>query len=287
MSHGLSVDVEDYYQVIYRDYFNCIVEPCAEVERNTVWLLDRFDEAGASATFFILGNVARKFPLLVKRISQQGHEIGIHGYEHDFVYTMKPSDFRNEIRRAKDAIEDLSGTSAMGFRAPAFSINESLIWASDILRELGFAYDASIKFPPERPLTACGGDGSIYRWPNGLYEIPLSSVNILGKSIPVAGGGYLRHFPYWLTKYILKRFERIHRSGIVYMHPYEFEESYPDISDRSVPFNLRIHTMLQGRNRGLKHRVKCKSLLTDFKFMPLHRLVENCSGLCAELKTPY
>jgi polysaccharide deacetylase family protein (PEP-CTERM system associated) len=275
MLHGLSFDIEDYYQIIYRDYFQMDGAPGAEVERNTHWLLDTLKETGTSATFFLLGNVARQFPALVKRIVHEGHEIAVHGYDHSFVFAMQPADFRSAVTRAKEEIEQCAGAQAVGYRAPAFSLNKSSLWAIDILKESGFLYDASIKNIKKYSLCAPCSQKSIYRWPNGLYEIPLSCINVLGQDIPVAGGGYLRHFPYWWTKYALQHLESKHYPGIVYMHPYEFEDSYPHVNThhKPLPLKLRVHTMLQAHNRGQKQREKCKLLLCHFNFIPLKDLM--------------
>jgi polysaccharide deacetylase family protein (PEP-CTERM system associated) len=276
MEHGLSFDIEDYYQIIYCDYFQIEAIPSAEVERNTHWILDTLLEAGISATFFLLYDVARQFPPLVKRIVHEGHEIAVHGYDHSLVYAMQPAAFRSAVTRAKEEIEHYAGAQAVGYRAPAFSLNQSSLWAIDILKESGFLYDASIKNIKKYSLCAPCFQKSIYRWPNGLYEIPLSCVNILGRDIPVAGGGYLRHFPYWWTKYALQRLESKRCPGIVYMHPYEFENSYPRINAHHKPVSakLRAHTILQAHNRGQKQREKYKLLLADFSFSTLRNLIK-------------
>jgi polysaccharide deacetylase family protein (PEP-CTERM system associated) len=276
MNNGLSIDVEDYYQIIYKTYFNSDTPPTIEVERNTHYLLDTLSLFGVKATFFLLCNVARQFPPLVKRIVHEGHEIAVHGYDHSFVFAMQPAEFRTAVTRAKEEIEQCAGAQAVGYRAPAFSLNQSSLWAIDILKESGFLYDASIKnIKKYSSCTPCS-EKSMYRWPNGLYEIPLSCISILGQDIPVAGGGYLRHFPYLWTKYALKKLERNQKHGIVYMHPYEFEDSYPHINyhNKPLPLKLRLHTILQARNRGEKHRSKCNSLLSDFNFVPLKTLME-------------
>jgi polysaccharide deacetylase family protein (PEP-CTERM system associated) len=277
MQHGLSFDIEDYYQIIYRDYFERDVAPCAEVERNTHWILDTLSDAGFSATFFLLCNVARQFPVLVKRIVHEGHEIAVHGYDHSLVFSMQPADFRAAITRAKAEIEQCAGTQAIGYRAPAFSLKQSSLWAIDILKESGFLYDASIKNINKYSLCAPCLQQSVYRWPNGLFEIPLSCINILGRDIPVAGGGYFRHFPYWWTKYALERLKSKNSPGIVYMHPYEFEASYPyiNIRQKPLPFRLRLHTILQAHNRGQKQKEKYKLLLGHFNFIPLKDLMTN------------
>jgi polysaccharide deacetylase family protein (PEP-CTERM system associated) len=245
----------------------------SEVERNTAWLLELLGEAGVRATFFILGNVAQAFPSLVRRIARDNHELGIHGYDHKYICKITPGDFREEIKRARGEIQDLTGVQVYGHRAPAFSITRESFWAVDILRELGFLYDSSIYPVKARRYGIRDAQKKIYRWPNGLYEVPLSCIELLGKAVPVAGGGYIRHFPYWWTRFAVRRLERLSRPAVVYMHPYEFEASYPRLEQAAVPRSLRIHTMLQAHNRGAKQREKLCSLLADFTFIPLRDLI--------------
>lgn len=276
MLHGLSIDVEDYYQIIYRDFFQRSIPPSPEVEQNTNWILETFARAGIHATFFVLSNVARRYPELIKRIVGEGHEIGVHGSDHKYIYLMKPAEFKEEIRRAKQEIEEISGSIAVGHRAPAFSIRKEAFWAIDILWELGFMYDSSIYPVQTKRYGVKETEKSIYRWPNGLYEIPLSCLECLRKTVPVAGGGYIRHFPFWWTRYAFKRLEQLNRPVIVYMHPYEFEESYPRLAnygDNNVSLKLMIHNLLQGHNRGKKQRKKLQLLMAEFNFVPLRELI--------------
>lgn len=276
MKHGLSFDIEDYHQIIFQDYFLKDVPPTAEVEANTHWLLDTLAEAHGKATFFLLGNVARTYPAVAKRIVEEGHEIGVHGYDHKYIGTLTPNEFRDEIKRAKDEIENSSGGKVVGHRAPAFSITADSLWAIDVLKELNFIYDSSIYPFAGRRYGMANVSKNIYRWPNNLYEIPLSCLTIAGKTIPVAGGGYIRHFPYWWTKYVMRRLGKINQPAIVYMHPYEFEYSSPSQYPygESIPRKLRIHNILQSLNRGKNQRRKFLSLLADFTFVPLNCLID-------------
>ncbi len=276
MMHGLSIDVEDYYQVIYRDFFQHRVPPSPEVERNTQWVLETLATKKVRATFFVLSNVARRYPELITRIVKEGHEIAVHGSDHTYIYLMKPAEFKAEIRHAKQEIEDISGSMAVGHRAPAFSITKETFWAIDILQEIGFVYDSSIYPVQTKRYGIKEAEKSIYRWPNGLYEIPLSCLECLGRTVPVAGGGYIRHFPFWWTRYAIKRLEQLNRQAIVYMHPYEFEESYPRLAnygENNMSLKLMIHTLLQGHNRGKKQRKKLNLLLAEFTFVPLRELI--------------
>ena len=275
MNHGLSIDVEDAYQIVYRNYFHMDIPPSDEVERNTHWFLDTLGEAGVKATFFILGNVARTYPRLIRRVADEGHEIGVHGNDHTFIFTMQPEEFRDQIRRAKRDIENCSGGRVLGHRAPAFSITKASFWALDILQEEGFLYDSSIYPFKGRRYGIEDASRTIYRWHNGLCEVPLSCLTLFGKTVPVAGGGYIRHFPYWWTRYAIKSLEAAGRPAVVYMHPYEFESTYPAYGklQQPGPLKLKIITVIQARNRGMSQRKKCRALLSGFSFIPLRDLI--------------
>jgi polysaccharide deacetylase family protein (PEP-CTERM system associated) len=279
MQHGLSIDVEDYNQIILKDYFSIDAEPSPEVERNTQWLLDFLSGKCAQATFFVLGNVAQRFPNLIRRMADEGHEIGVHGYDHRQIFTMSPQEFSSGIKNAKQIIEDCSGRQVAGHRAPAFSITEASGWALDILAEAGFIYDSSIYPINGRRYGIEHAEKSVHRLSNGLYEIPLSCITLWGTTLPIAGGGYFRHFPYWWTKWAVTYNARIGRPGVVYLHPYEFELAPPaiDAAGAPLPFRRRyalfIHNLLQSHNRGARQRQKFTALLSDFSVCPLRRLL--------------
>jgi polysaccharide deacetylase family protein (PEP-CTERM system associated) len=279
MQHGLSIDVEDYYQIILKDYFLIDTDPSPEVERNTQWLLDLLSGKRVQATFFVLGNIAKRFPNLIQRMAAEGHEIGVHGYDHKQIFAMSPEEFSCSIIKAKELIEDHAGQQVVGHRAPAFSITGDSYWALDILAAAGFTYDSSI-FPVKgRHYGIEHAQKAIHRLPNGLYEIPLSCVSFWRKTLPVAGGGYIRHFPYWWTKFAVNKIAREGRPGVIYLHPHEFALTQPsfDRTPAAVPFNNRytlfVHNLLQVRNTGKPQRQKFAALLSDFSFCPLRRLL--------------
>ncbi len=147
--NAMTVDVEDYFQV---SAFDRVVPRArwdaleSRVSRNTDRVLELFDRANVRGTFFVLGWVAERFPSLVRRIADLGHEVASHGYNHQLVYLLTPSQFREDVRSAKHAIENAAGVEVVGFRAPSYSVIDSSLWTLDVLIEEGFAYDASI-FP--------------------------------------------------------------------------------------------------------------------------------------------
>ena len=212
--NAMSVDVEDYFQVnafdsvVSRDRWENLE---SRVTRNTDRLLGLFEAGGVTATFFVLGWVAERFPSLVAAIAKQGHEVASHGYAHRLIYNQTPEAFRDDVRRAKDLLESATGVHVDGFRAPSYSITERTLWALDVLIEEGYRYDASI-FPirhdrygmpssPRHPhvLTRDGGS---------LVEAPASTVRLAGMNLPVAGGGYFRIFPYAWTRWGIRRINR-------------------------------------------------------------------------------
>ena len=236
MLNAFSVDVEDYFQVA--SFENAIpraswdgLEP--RVERNTRRLLDLCDRHQVKGTFFVLGWVAERWPQLVRDIRDAGHELGTHGQDHRRVTTLTPREFRADIRRSKQTIEDAAGVEVIGYRAPSYSIVRETLWAVDVLAEEGFRYDSSI-FPIRHdrygipdfsrfPRLLGGHDGAA-----ALHEVPISTLRLAGMNLPFVGGGYLRHFPFSFIRWGMERlngFER--RPAILYIHPWEIDPDQP------------------------------------------------------------
>ena len=211
--NALSIDVEDYWSIFSRDWLHIDAQPSKAVVRNTEWFLDTLSTRNVKATFFILGEVAEKFPSLINKIAGQGHEIGSHGSSHKQIFKMDPEQFRREIAASKRLLEEITGTAVKGYRAPAFSVMEKTKWALEVLVQVGFEYDSSVY-----PIS-----GKRYGWPGfskdickidlpdgqSIIEVPMSTVTVLGKTLPAAGGGYIRHFPYIVTKLAIKQIQVI------------------------------------------------------------------------------
>jgi len=230
----LSVDVEDYFHV---EAFANIVARAdwpsypSRVVDNTRRLLDLLDEIGVTATFFIIGWVAERFPALVREILDRRHEVGCHSYWHQLISTLSREDFAQDTRRAKDVIEQAGGVPVWGYRAPSFSITAETSWAFDVLSQCGFRYDSSV-FPvrhdiygipdaPRQPFRV--------QTPSGvLFEYPLTTFRYRrGPNVPVAGGGYLRLLPFWLTRAGVRRAAGEGVSIVTYVHPWEFDPDQP------------------------------------------------------------
>ena len=245
------MDVEDYFQVeaFAKDLPRSTWEnwPSRVVE-NTRKILNLFERHGAKGTFFFLGWVADHFPSLVREVQAKGHELACHSYWHRRVCSLTPSEFREDVRISKDAIEQAAGVPVCGYRAPSWSINRDSFWALDVLSEEGFLYDSSI-YPirhdlygiPDAPRFAY-----VYPCRNGaeLTEVPPPTVRIAGFNLPGAGGGYFRLFPFSYTEWVFWHFEQHYKKPVVtYFHPWEFDPEQPRIPAR-IRSRFRHYTNL-------------------------------------------
>lgn len=279
MRNVLTIDVEEYFHV--SAFEQVIGEACwssceSRVEASVDRLLELFDSHGVKGTFFTLGWIAAHRPALVRRIAAAGHELGCHSFAHRRIYTQSRAEFAEDVRRAKRAIEDAAGRPVRGYRAPSFSIVESTLWALDVLVAEGFEYDSSI-FPirhdrygipsaprgPHRRRTTGGG----YIW-----ELPLATARFLGATLPVAGGGYLRHLPPQLIHWGIRRLNRIDRlPAVVYLHPWELDPEQP---------RQPVGRLTTWRHYGNLDRTeeRLSALLDAFEFGPAGALIEELAG---------
>ncbi|MFA5786463.1 MAG: DUF3473 domain-containing protein [Actinomycetota bacterium] len=229
-THAFTVDLEE--------WFHGIELPRAEwpsssrLDVGLDRLLALLDRHGVTATFFVLGAVAERFPQRVAELAALGHEIACHGHFHDFVYRLSPHEFREDIRRARDAIADASGVSPDGYRAPYFSITRESLWALEILAEEGFKYDSSI-FPVRNDRYGIPGTPvKPYRHDlqgRDLREVPLTPLRMLGANVPFAGGAYLRILPWWTQVLAWRAATRRGMNVVAYVHPWELDPDHPRI----------------------------------------------------------
>jgi polysaccharide deacetylase family protein (PEP-CTERM system associated) len=269
-ANALTVDVEDYFQV---EAFASIIERSSwdslprRVEPNTERLLDIFAEAEAKATFFVLGWVAERHPALVRRIVAAGHELASHGSGHLRVDGQSPEQFRDDIRRSKQVLEDLGGVLVRGYRAPTFSIGGNSKWAHRILLEEGYLYSSSV-YPIRHDLYGIPGAPRTPFAPfPGMLEIPLSIARLCGMDWPASGGGYFRLFPYRVTRALLQRARRITRSpAIFYVHPWEIDPDQP--RQRAAPLRSRVRHFLNLS----RTEARLRRLLADFTWRRMDRL---------------
>ena len=243
-----TVDVEEYFQV---EAFSKYIEKKdwdkypGRVEESTIRLLEILDRYNVRGTFFILGWLAERNQELVKKISDLGHEVASHGYEHTMITKMTPEEFRKDIRKSKDILEEITNKGVMGYRAPTFSIVKKTSWSYEILLEEGYSYSSSVypiyhdrygwpEFGPIPREVATNENG-------GLWEIPLS-VFFFGKiKIPFGGGGYLRSYPLFITRSLIQNFNREEKPVIVYVHPWELDSHQPKIR---APYSRRLRHSL-------------------------------------------
>lgn len=262
--NALTIDVEDYFQVsafapyIDRrrwDQFECRVE--ANVERILELLLER----NVQATFFTLGWIAERYPAMVRRIVDQGHELASHGYGHHRVTDLSPAEFREDITRSKRLLEDTGSCAVQGYRAPSFSIDSTNLWALDVLAESGYRYSSSV-YPirhdhygmPDAPRFA-------HRTSSGLIEVPMTTLRMMNRNLPSSGGGYFRLLPYAASRWMIRRVnERDHRPAVLYFHPWEIDPDQPRIGGVDLKTRFR-HYLNLGRTEA-----RLRRLLADFQW---------------------
>jgi polysaccharide deacetylase family protein (PEP-CTERM system associated) len=281
--NALTIDVEDYYHVsaferwIPRDAWDGLE---SRVERSTWKILHLLEDAGVRATFFILGWVARNCPALVRAIRRAGHEIGCHSFWHRLVYEQSPGQFREDLSRARGTLESITGQRVLAYRAPSFSITRQSLWALDVLIEEGFQIDSSI-YPTYHPRYGLPGaplrPHRIQRPEGSLWECPPPVHRFLGYPLPVGGGGYLRLFPYALTRHWLRKVNRAGRPNVVYLHPWELDPEQP---------RFRFGTLKTFRHYVNLHRTEQRltRLLKDFRFGTLSEMLSAQCG--ARIDTP-
>lgn len=268
MINAITIDVEEYFHVhafdgvIDRRNWDAFPSRVVESTHCILRLLREFTTQG---TFFVLGCVAERHPKLIRDIAEDGHELATHGYGHQSVHQLTPEDFRSDVERSLAAIhEAYPAANVQGYRAPSFSITEDTSWAFDTLAAMGLLYDSSV-FPIR--MHDRYGIHSAPRFAHavssGLVEIPLSTVRAFGHNWPVAGGGYFRLAPIWLTKWGIQRINREGQPAVVYLHPWEFDPQQPRISGAPLKSKFRHYV-------NLKHTEdRLRRLLQQFSFGPI------------------
>ncbi|MFC1747503.1 XrtA system polysaccharide deacetylase [Pseudomonadota bacterium] len=266
LTNAMTVDVEDYFQVsaferyIKREDWDNI--PC-RVEMSTNRVLDLFADAGVKATFFTLGWVAERYPQLVRRIVEEGHELASHGLGHVRVTQQTPDEFREDVTKTKAMLEDLSGQVIKGYRAASYSINKDNLWALDILAETGHIYSSSI-YPIVHDLYGIPDAPRFRYYPRdhkNIVELPVTTVEVLGRKFPCGGGGYFRLYPYALSKRAIQRVNnKDKQSGMFYFHPWEIDPEQPRQEGIDLKTKTRHYMNLE------KMEGRLTRLLRDFSW---------------------
>ncbi len=264
VTNALTIDVEDYFQVsAFAPYIRRSEWDAREcrVERNVGRILDLLTERRIQATFFTLGWVAERYPQLVRRIVDGGHELASHGYGHQRVSDLDRGAFTQDIVRAKKLLEDIGGVAVQGYRAPSFSIGSGNLWAFDVLAETGHAYSSSV-YPikhdhygmPDSPRFA-------YRLGNGLLEVPVTTLRVMNRNLPSSGGGYFRLLPYALSRWMLRQVNQQDReSAVFYFHPWEIDVDQPRVPGIDLKTRFRHYVNIDRTERRLQ------SLMDDFRW---------------------
>jgi len=260
----MTIDVEDYFQVgafadrIARDAWDTY--PC-RVERNVDVILALLDAAKAKATFFTLGWVAERYPQMIRRMGDAGHEIASHGFGHERATEQERAAFLADIKLAKAVLEDIGGRQVTGYRAPNFSVGDGNPWAFDCMVEAGYRYSSSL-YPirhdhygvPDAPRFA-------HEVRPGLLEVPVATVRMFGNNLPAGGGGYFRLLPYALSRWSIRRINAVDRMpAMFYFHPWEVDPEQPRVDGISAKARFRHYVNL-GRMEA-----RLAALLADFRW---------------------
>lgn len=261
--NGLSVDVEDWFQVgafehtIAREDWDGLE---LRVGDNVARILDLFDEAGVKATFFTLGWIAERNRAAMRAIVDRGHELASHGYDHARVFTLSRTEFAEDLAKSRAILEDAAGQAITGYRAPSFSIDARNRWAHEVLAEQGYAYSSSVA-----PIVH-----DHYGWRDAprfafdpvpgseLVEIPVTTAILRGKRLAAGGGGFFRVLPYGFSRWAIRQVNAEGRPAVFYFHPWEVDPGQPRVAGAPLRSRLRHYTNLS-RMAG-----KLSDLLGDF-----------------------
>lgn len=265
ITNAISIDVEDYFQVsafehsIDRGDWDSIEH---RIVNNTHTVLDLLENHNVKATFFTLGWVAERYPEIVKKIIDNGHELASHGYGHQRVSDLTSAEFKQDLIKAKNILEDISGVEIKGYRAPSYSIGKDNIWALDVLAQTGHQYSSSI-YPikhdhygyPEAPRFVFKDKKT------GLIEIPITTMKFMNRLFPAGGGGFFRFYPYFLSRWVIGQVNKKDKMpSIFYFHPWEIDPNQPKQNNISAKSQFRHYLNLDKTEKRLNH------LLTDFSW---------------------
>lgn len=263
--NAMTVDVEDYFQV---SAFDSIVRRDSwdsyecRVEANTDRILELFDQKGVKATFFTLGWVAERYPELVRRIVDMGHELASHGWDHIMVTRFTRDQFAEDVRKAKCALEETSGSAVAGYRAPSYSFTRKNDWAHSVLAEEGYQYSSSVApikhdlygIPDAPRFAHLRADGAV-------VELPITTTRVIGRNMPCGGGGWFRLYPYSLSKWAINRVHRQdNERAIFYFHPWEIDPDQPRVS------GLNLRTRFRHYQNLAQMEGRVERLLGDFEW---------------------
>ena len=260
LANALSVDVEDWFQVgafettIDRADWDGLAN---RVERNTDAVLAIFAEAGVTGTFFTLGWVAERYPALIRRIVDAGHELASHGYDHKRIFTFDAGGFRADLRKARGILEDAGGVKVTGYRAPSFSIDPRTPWAHQVLAEEGYAYSSSVA--PVKHDHYGWADSPRFAWKpvagSDMIELPVTTAKLGGRTLAAGGGGFFRLLPYRFSHWAVKQVNSAGHPAIIYFHPWEIDPDQPRVAHAPFKSKLRHYSRLSAMAGKLRQLV--------------------------------
>ncbi len=259
----LTIDVEDWFQV---ENFKSYIEFSSwnsfelRVEKNIHLILDLLDTFSfkPKATFFILGWIAERLPILVRQIRDRGHEVASHGADHHLCTALNKNQLASDLSSSKKRLEDIIDQPVIGYRAPSFAINDQIL---EMIKQAGYLYDSSFN-----SFSAHGRYGSIdlskahkidgcYQLDNQFFELPISNLCLAGKTIPLGGGGYFRLYPTSFFQQGIKSVLKKNNTFIFYAHPWEFDPNQPRVHQASRGFKFRHYINLSETETKLKRMI--------------------------------
>jgi len=267
----MTVDLEDYYcDLPFSEWSN----HQDRVVQNTELILELFSKYKIKATFFVVGYIAEKFPELIKKIFEKGHEIASHSYCHHDLRKISKEVFEDDLKKSIHILEKITGEKVLGFRAPFFSIDKKTFWALEILRK-NVVYDSSI-FPVRTPLYGVpNAPRNIYKpsaknfvkedKESNLIEIPLAThkIPIIG-NVPIAGGFHLRFLPHRYISYGIKKMNNQNNPAMIYIHPKDIDPNMPKIKG----YNWTYYYNLKSAQK------KFEKILEKFQFTSVKELLK-------------
>ena len=270
--NAISVDIEDWFQV---GAFESVIDRSSwdrrahRVEANSDAVLALFAAADVKATFFILGWVAERYPALIRRIAEAGHEIASHGYDHARVFTMDAKSFSQDLEKTRKILEDASGEAVTGYRAPSFSIDPRTPWAHAVLADQGYSYSSSVV-----PIAH-----DHYGWPgtprfawrpvagSDLIELPVTTATFAGRTLAAGGGGFFRLLPYRFSRWAVRQVNAAGHPAIIYFHPWEIDPDQPFVAEAPLKSKIRHYSRLSAMAGKLER------LMGDFRFGRMDSLI--------------
>ncbi len=248
MINILTIDVEDWESGISGVYGK-IYPSTEKVYKKTIELLELLEKYNARGTFFILGDVAEKYPKLIKDIFERGNEVASHCFYHRELHYLNLNELREDLKKSKNILEQIIGKEIIGFRAPNFSLMKVPGEVLDLLLDLGFKYDSSI-FPYKKYNGMAVSLEPFWletKNKRKIFEIPLTIYNFGGIRIPCCGGAFLRNYPFVLTRFFFEKINKKNRRVVFYTHSHEFEE----INFKNLNMDLSfIRKYFEKRGRG-------------------------------------